>query len=394
MSQPNFRTLLNHPRRAIGGVLIAALALSTVPGYLVWRAHRVVQPDQTVPESPVQQKGISALGRLEPQGEVIQLSISEASNSNRIGKLQVRVRDQVKKGQVIAVLDNFEAKQAALVEAEKQVGIAQSKLEQIEAGAKQGQIDAQAAIVSRLQAQLQQETIARQATVDRMELSVKNARLDMDRYDSLALEGAVTTQERDRYRLTLQTAEKQLQEAIAQRDQSIRTLEKQIGEAQATLSSVSEVRPVDVTAARREVESAQAKVKRSQAELELSYVRAPRDGEVLKIHTHEGEIVGDNGVVEIGGTQQMYAVAEVYESDIAQVKVGQSAKVDLLNSPGTFNGTVAEVGAIVAKKDVLDTDPATDIDARVVEVRIRLDEAATRQVAGLSNAKIKAQILL
>ncbi|MGG6265220.1 HlyD family efflux transporter periplasmic adaptor subunit [Leptolyngbya sp. AN03gr2] len=395
MSQSAFKVLFDRPRRALGGMLIAGVILSTVPGYFVWRAHQVAQPSNTAPaESPIQQKSIAALGRLEPKGEVIQLSISQAANSNRIGELRVRVREQVKKGQIIAVLDNYATREAAVGEAQKQVEIAESKRAQIEAGAKQGEIDAQAAVVSRYRAQLQQETIVRQATVERLQSTVENARQDVERYNALAAQGAISTQEHDRYRLILETTERQLQEAIAQRDQSVETLQKQIGEEKARLGSVAEVRPIDVTVARREVEGAQAQMKRAQAELEMSYLRASSDGEVLKIHTHEGEIVGENGVVEIGQTQQMLAVAEVYESDIAQVKVGQTAKIELLNSTGNLSGTVSEVGAIVGKRDVLDTDPATAIDARVVEVRIQLDPESSRQVAGLSNAKIKAQILL
>jgi HlyD family secretion protein len=395
MAQLSFRALRKRPRRVFTGMLFAAFALSAVPGYFIWRTHQVAQPEKIVASPPlIQQKAIASLGRLEPQGEVLQLSISQASNSNRIGQLLVKVRDQVEKGQVIAVLDNFGMKQAALVEAQKQVAIAQSKLAQIQAGEKQGDIAAQAAVVSRYQAQLQQEAIARQAAVDRMQVMVKNAKQEADRYAGLAAQGAISAQERDRYQTALGTAQQQLQEAIAQRDQSVETLQKQIGEAKATLSSVSEVRPVDVMAAQTEVESAQAKVQRSQAELELSYLRSPRNGEVLKIHTHEGEIVGNDGVVEIGQTQQMYAVAEVYESDISQVKVGQLAKIELLNSAGTLNGKVSEVGALVGKKDVLDTDPAADIDARVVEVRIQLDQTSSSRAAGLSNAKVKTQILL
>ena len=44
------------------------------------------------------------------------------------------------------------------------------------------------------------------------------------------------------------------------------------------------------------------------------------DGQILYVHTSPGERVGVKGVVEIGRTDKMYAVAEVYETDIIHVK--------------------------------------------------------------------------
>jgi HlyD family secretion protein len=112
----------------------------------------------------------------------------------------------------------------------------------------------------------------------------------------------------------------------------------------------------------------------------------------LKIHTRPGENIDSKGIIELGETAQMYAVAEVYESDIDRVKIGQRATMNLLNSAGTLSGRVEEIGLLVGKKDVLDTDPTADIDARVVEVRIRLDRASSQIAAPLSNASLKVKI--
>jgi HlyD family secretion protein len=46
----------------------------------------------------------------------------------------------------------------------------------------------------------------------------------------------------------------------------------------------------------------------------------------------------------------------------------------------------------IYKNDILDVDPAADADARVVEVRIRLDEPD--EVAGLSNLQVDVEIRL
>ena len=69
----------------------------------------------------------------------------------------------------------------------------------------------------------------------------------------------------------------------------------------------------------------------------------------------------------------MRVVAEVYETDIAQVSVGQSATVSSRALPKPVNGRVARIGNMVFKNDVLNVDPAARADARIVEVWIDLD---------------------
>jgi HlyD family secretion protein len=64
----------------------------------------------------------------------------------------------------------------------------------------------------------------------------------------------------------------------------------------------------------------------------------------------------------------MYAVAEVYETDIAKVRNGQRATVTSAVFAGTLQGTVAQISKQIGKKDVLNTDPAADTDARAIEV--------------------------
>ena len=86
----------------------------------------------------------------------------------------------------------------------------------------------------------------------------------------------------------------------------------------------------------------------------------------------------------------MYAVAEVYETDIGRVRVGQPAVV---HSPALLHelaGEVERIGLKVGKKDVLSTDPVADADARVVEVRIRLAEP--ERAASLTNLRVEVLV--
>jgi HlyD family secretion protein len=339
-------------------------------------------------------KAVTALGRIEPQGEVIQLSVSQTAGSNRVAQLLVKLGDRIHKGQVIAILDSYQRRLAAVNRAKQQVKVAQSQLAQVQAGAKAGEIEAQKATIAELEAALRQETAARSATVRRLAAEVKNAEIEYQRYQSLQSEGAVSSSTRDSKKLILETAQASLREAVANRSQTAETLPERLRQAKATLNRIAEIRPTDVQAAVAAVESAKAAVKEAEAELDLAVVKSPKDGQILKIHTWPGEIISNKGIAEIGQTQQMYVVAEVYENDINLVKPGQAATVTQLNLPGNLTGKVEEVGLLIAKKDVLNTDPAADIDARVVEVKIRLDSASSQRVVGLTNSQVKVAIAL
>jgi HlyD family secretion protein len=139
------------------------------------------------------------------------------------------------------------------------------------------------------------------------------------------------------------------------------------------------------------VDVAKAELERAEADLELSLVRSPIKGQILKIHTYPGERVERKGIVEIGQTDQMYAVAEVYEDDIGRVNVGQRAVIESPALPTKLHGTVEHIGYQVGKKDILDEDPAAKTDARVVEVKIKLDES--ERVARLTNLQVDVRIV-
>jgi HlyD family secretion protein len=135
---------------------------------------------------------------------------------------------------------------------------------------------------------------------------------------------------------------------------------------------------------------AHAALEQAEAELKLAVVRAPIDGRVLQIYTREGEKVGADGIAELGRTDEMYAIAEVYETDIGRVRRGQRATISgpALREP--LHGTVEKIHLKVGKQDVLDTDPTAKTDARVVEVEIPLDEV--ERAAGLTNLQVYVSI--
>ena len=99
-----------------------------------------------------------------------------------------------------------------------------------------------------------------------------------------------------------------------------------------------------------------------------------------------GEIVSsDEGIARIGQIKNMYAVAEVYESDINKVKLGQSVTITSSAIADKLQGTVEKIGLEIERQNVVNTDPTANIDARVVEVKVKLNEASSQKVAGLAN---------
>jgi HlyD family secretion protein len=89
----------------------------------------------------------------------------------------------------------------------------------------------------------------------------------------------------------------------------------------------------------------------------------------------------------VGDTERMRAVAEVYETDIGKVRVGQFAEISSRALPKPVKGRVARIGNMVFKNDVLNVDPAARADARVVQVWIDLDldeSALAKQLTNLT----------
>lgn len=170
---------------------------------------------------------------------------------------------------------------------------------------------------------------------------------ELDRYRKLGAAGAVAADELDR------------------REQELITLDGLLQEARASLA-------------------------RSNADLVLTELRAPLAGTVLKIHTRVGERPADKGILEMGASDRMEALLEVYESDVARVKPGMAVTITSESGgfEGQLRGTVRLVSPQVRQRQVLSTDPSGDADARVVEVWVRLDADSAQRVRSLAGLKV------
>jgi HlyD family secretion protein len=362
-------------------------------GYSFWRLRSTTAEETpTAVVKPSQIRTVTALGRLEPQGEVIKLSAPTGSSGDRIEQLLVQAGDRVTAGQVIAILDSRDRLQAAYEQAQEAVRVAQARLALTQAGAKQGEITAQRAEIARLEAQRQGDIDAQTATVARFSAELQNAESELNRYQALAQQGAISASTLDSKRLAFATARRSLQEAKAVLARIQSTSPAQLSQARATLQRITEVRPVEVAVDQAEVERAIAAVKQASADLNQAYVRSPIAGEILEIHTRAGEAITSNGIAEIGNTQQMYAIAQVYQSDIQRVKPGQQVRVSSDAIAGDLWGKVKRIDSQVKRQTLVNTDPSTNVDGRVVEVHVALDAVSSRRAAKFTNLQVTVEI--
>jgi len=364
-------------------------------GYTLWQSlFTTTQPQPTENVAPTV-RTVTALGYLEPQGKVIKLSApSSTGGSSRVEKLLVKQGDSIKAGQIVAILDSRDRLEAALLEAEEQVKVAQSNLEVVKSGAKDGEISSQKAAIARIEAQSRGDVLAQSATVGRLQSEVENAQTEVQRFDSLYSEGATNASLRDSKRLTLAMARRNLQESEAVLNRTQATKLPELNEAKATLDRISEVRPVDISASQAQVNQAIASVQQAKAQLDLAYVRTPQDGVVLEVNTRPGELISTNGIVEVGKTDQMLAVLEVFEGDITKVQKNQKVKLFGDSLPQALTGKVIEVGVRVQRQNVVNSDTSGNIDARILEIRVQLDSDSAIEVRGLTNLQVTGEIQL
>ena len=126
-----------------------------------------------------------------------------------------------------------------------------------------------------------------------------------------------------------------------------------------------------------------------------SKLRSPIDGFILGINTRVGERPQNKGILDIGSSQRMEALIEVYESDIDRVFISQN--VELRSENGGFQkilkGKVIRISPQVKQIKVLSTDPTGDADSRIIEVLVKLDQDSIDIVQNYAGMKVIAKFI-
>ena len=332
------------------------------------------------------QNAISAPGRLQAGLDgPLKIAAPSTFGSSRVAKLLVKEGTIVKTGQPLAVMDSYSSLSAALTQAQAQGLAAQARLEQAKTGIRLGDRQAQPSDISQAEAEKRKATDEFNAASE----ALKRVQAQYEKYKPAAEQGAIAQVVLQDLERTLTTKTKEYNQA----EQALGRTQQALEQAQSDLNSMAQERPTQIKQAEAQLQVAIANFQKAKVDQENAIVRAPFDGQIIKLHTNEGETVSSNGILELGRTDQMFAVAEVEENDIRRVQVGQKATItgDAFRGE-TLTGTIVDVGRKVGKKAISNAGLVDKVETPVIEVKIRLDDS--KKVATFTNLPVKVVIEL
>lgn len=298
---------------------------------LCFFATMAVSPTNYVYAAENQLSSVSALGRLQPKNGILTIGVPstpEALLGSVLKEVLVHEGDYIEAGQLLVVTGSDTLLKAKLKQANAQ-----------------------------------------------LELAKQHAKVIQSQAEEVCVIAEVSAKEAQRR-----------QQLLAQKLASQEETESAQGKAEATAASCK-TSQVSSLVAEADIEVAKSHVEVAEAELGRATIKSPFNGLVLEVLAQPGEFVGIEGLIKLGRVDQMYAIAEVYESDISRVKIGQTATIRSTALPSDLTGKVELIRHMVHKQDVTGTDPAADRDARIIEVEILLDDSAP--AASLSNLQVE-----
>ncbi len=348
-------------------------------------ANREPTPSKT-DEKPQRPAQIEALGRLEPSVGILNLG---AMAGTRLGQLEVREGDRVEAGEVLAYVDSHPLRVAQFESAGAQLAEAEAKLAAETLYAERMIREAELSIEQAKFAKM--DIAAQEAQVQLHEANLELTQRDLERMEGLDT-SLVPEQQLEHQQLLVRSAEGELaaSKLALEKMQAADELNLQLAEAKLATAQSSLPR----LKAGIPLASLKSAVELARQQVEMSIIRAPIAGRIVKIFTKSGETIGQRPVLQMTDTSEIVAVAEVYETDIRWVEVGQKAEIfsdALPTSVEMLTGTVEAIGSTVAQNSLMNLDPTrARTDARVVEVLIRVDDGTA--VEHLLNLQVSVSI--
>jgi ABC exporter DevB family membrane fusion protein len=298
-------------------------------------------PDSARPASRSDVTLVSGPGRIEPVSEDIQVS---AEIAGRLKSVEVEEGDRVRRGQVLAVLNNDDYR-AQVASAAATLCAREADLRKVQNGARTEE---------------RQETLA---AVNEAQAVMENARLQMERRQRLNRDGVVSREEAENY-------EREYKVAKARYDAAAQHF--------ALIDDPS--REEDVARAQADVALVNANLDEARARYQKTFVRSPIDGVVLRKHHRPGESVtvsssSPDPIVTLGDTCVVRVRMDVDEDDVARIGPGDRAYVTA-DAFGTrkFWGHVVRVGEEMGPKNVRTDEPTERVDKKILETLIQLDD--------------------
>ena len=302
-----------------------------------------------------------------------------AKTGGRVTQILVREGDEIKAGQVIAVIQDEEVDQqlqAAIAqvkaarqdeaEARLQVSVAQSRILEAQANLAQAKEDSQGRInqaestvaANRNQVdQAKAQALQAEAEVRRTASQLKLAEADRARYAELGAQGVISRQQLDQVQTTADTAQAVLETAratLVAQMAAVKTAEQQLQAAQGSLAQTrstslnatirsnqllayqqqKEQAQTQLMAAKAKVQAEIANQEQLQKRLDSFTVKSPIDGTVQDRPLEPGAVVtSGKTLLTVINPQAVYMRAYVPEGDIGKIYPGKSARVFLDSNP-------------------------------------------------------------
>jgi HlyD family secretion protein len=352
---------------------LGSLVLIPILGILAYRQMVVVPQQQAkskIQTAPVERSNltitISANGTVQPERSV---NVSPKT-AGILKQLLVKEGDTVQEGQILAYMDDSNL-QGQLQQSQGNLAAAVANLEKLQNGNRTEEIATAQAQLAEQNANLQklrngnrsQEIAETQAKLKDAQYALRQANDDLQRNQALYTEGAISLQSLNTFRTTRDRAQSQVTQAeqaaslmrSGTRPEEIVQAETIVKQKQAALElSQSGSRSEDIDKGAAEVTAAQGAVKIIQANLDDMTLRAPFAGVVARKFADPGAFVTpttagsavssatSSSILSLASTNQV--IAQVAETNIAQIRIGQSATIQVDAYTGKpFKGNVTQI---------------------------------------------------
>jgi HlyD family secretion protein len=375
-------------------VLVIALLVGSLGGYFL---HDTLAPapQSLRPPASGPRDRINALGRLQPAGGVVAVY---GPPGDRIESLKIHQGQTVKKDDILAQLASHTEREMEEKLAEKQLAEAKRQKTAIrQAGeANLAVIDSEIAV---LQAGKDSDLKAQRARIRVLESQLAQAKLQSDRLQALdPYKVPKPTPEIEKAALLVIQADGELDAAQA----LLKKTEETYRQNEAALKSKRAAAEAEMKRALDQVpeESLGQNVELARRRVELTRIKAPVDGTILKLIARDGHATGTQPILEMAGGRGMVVVAEIYETDIGTLndwlKKG-TVNIELTSEalPQPLNAQLKEtdqVARMIARNELLSLNPRADVDRRVIEVRGELDSDSADRAARLVGLQVNVQL--
>jgi len=363
-------------------VVLVTAAVAGAAGYFL--AGRMGTPAGTKTggeATPDTREKVTALGRLQPESGVVPVY---GPPGDRIGKLYpVAPGTKLKEGVPIAELASRKDRLQEVQVAETQLTEAKTARD---AAKRAGELKIRAAEAELNQAKANKvsDLAAIKAKIDFIEVQVKAATKQVDRLKGLRAKGVtVADEDIEKAELLKAQADAELAATQAMQEKTKTTYEETEKAAQAKLDAAKA--ELEEALARAPIKSSEEKLTLAKQLSDLTIIKAPISGTVLKVIGRDGQPTGIEPILQMADLSKMTAVAEVYESDVERLAGWVRTKpvnAEITNPalPKPLKGVVRseqDIARMIARNQVFAMGPREDADRRVVEVIVHLDDSAT-----------------